>query len=110
MLWNRCVLGKKRGMGTYQCERPCDPLLMQRYTRITEIPVYEGDTEVKESAISEWDRIQLEDALSTLIDKKEIYVLYRGCEFTQNIISNYLKLQRTTVQEYLKRVNKKIGE
>lgn len=81
---------------------------MQRYVRSTEMPVYEWDTEVKESVISEWDRIQLEDALSTLTEReKEIYVMSRGYGFTQDKISNYLKVKRTTVQEYLKRADKK---
>lgn len=44
-----------------------DPLLMQRYVRSTEMPVYE------------WDRIQLEDALSTLTEReKEIYEMPGG--------------------------------
>lgn len=106
--------GKKRGIerrAAYQRERPCDPLLMQRYTRSTEMPLYEWDTEAKESVISEWDRIQLEDALSTLTEReKEIYVMSRGYGFTQDKISNYLNVKRTTVQEYLKRADKKIGE
>lgn len=106
--------GKTRGIerrAAYEREKPCDPLMMQRYVRSTEMPVYEWDTEVKESVISEWDRIQLEDALSTLTEReKEIYVMSRGYGFTQDKISNYLKLQRTTVQEYLKRADKKIGE
>ncbi|EJR61468.1 sigma-70 family RNA polymerase sigma factor [Bacillus cereus VD115] len=106
--------GKTRGIerrAAYEREKPCDPLLMQRYVRSTEMPVYEWDTEVKESVISEWDRIQLEDALSTLTEReREIYVMSRGYGFTQDKISNYLKLQRTTVQEYLKRADKKIGE
>ncbi|WP_166695849.1 sigma-70 family RNA polymerase sigma factor [Bacillus cereus] len=106
--------GKTRGIerrAAYEREKPCDPLLMQRYVRSTVIPVYEWDTEVKESVISEWDRIQLEDALSTLTEReKEIYIMSRGYGFTQDKISNYLKLQRTTVQEYLKRADKKIGE
>ncbi|EJR71671.1 sigma-70 family RNA polymerase sigma factor [Bacillus cereus] len=106
--------GKTRGIerrAAYEREKPCDPLLMQRYVRSTIMPVYEWDTEVKESVISEWDRIQLEDALSTLTEReKEIYIMSRGYGFTQDKISNYLKLQRTTVQEYLKRADKKIGE
>ncbi|MBJ8205502.1 sigma-70 family RNA polymerase sigma factor [Bacillus cereus] len=106
--------GNRRGIerrAAYEREKPCDPLLMQRYVRSTEMQAYEWDTEVKESVISEWDRIQLEDALSTLTEReKEIYVMSRGYGFTQDKISNYLKLQRTTVQEYLKRADKKIGE
>ncbi|PGC08452.1 RNA polymerase subunit sigma-24 [Bacillus wiedmannii] len=106
--------GKTRGIerrAAYEREKSCDPLLMQRYVRSTEIPVYEWDTEAKESVISEWDRIQLEDALSTLTEReKEIYVMSRGYGFTQDVISNYLNVKRTTVQEYLKRADKKIGE
>ncbi|EJP81398.1 sigma-70 family RNA polymerase sigma factor [Bacillus cereus] len=106
--------GNRRGIerrAAYQREKPCDPLLMQRFVRSTVMPVYKWDTEAKESVISEWDRIQLEDALSTLTEReKEIYVMSRGHGFTQDKISNYFNIKRTTVQVYLKRADKKIGE
>ncbi|WP_270364722.1 sigma-70 family RNA polymerase sigma factor [Bacillus paranthracis] len=106
--------GKKRGIerrAAYQRERPCDPLLMQRYTRSTEMPLYEWDTEAKESVISEWDRIQIEDALSTLTEReKEIYVMSRGRGLTMEKISNYLGVKKTTVQNHLERADKKIGK
>ncbi|MCU5514409.1 RNA polymerase subunit sigma-24 [Bacillus wiedmannii] len=105
--------GKTRGIerrAAYEREKPCDPLLMQRYVRSTVMPVYEWDTEVKESVISEWDRIQLEDALSTLTEReKEIYVMAKGYGFTHEKISNYLKIQRTSIPKFLERADKKIG-
>ncbi|SHL24869.1 hypothetical protein SAMN04487918_1011863 [Bacillus sp. bc15] len=48
--------GKKRGIerrAAYEREKPCDPLLMQRYVRSIEMPVHEWDSETKESVISE---------------------------------------------------------
>lgn len=106
--------GKTRGIerrAAYEREKPCDPLLMQRYVRSTVMPVYEWDMEAKESVISEWDRTQLEDALSTLTDReKEIYVMSRGHGLTQDKISSYLKLSRNTVKTYLERADKKIGQ
>ncbi|HDR3524174.1 sigma factor-like helix-turn-helix DNA-binding protein [Bacillus pacificus] len=105
--------GKTRGIerrAAYEREKPCDPLLMQRYVRSTEMPVYEWDTAAKESVISEWDRIQLEDALSTLTEReKEIYVMAKGYGFTHEKISNYLKVKRTTIPKFLERADKKIG-
>ncbi|SEG86880.1 RNA polymerase sigma-70 factor, ECF subfamily [Bacillus sp. ok061] len=78
--------GNQRGIerrAAYQREKPFDPLLTQRYVSSTVMLVYEwDDTEAKESVISEWGRIQLEDALSTLTDRgKEIYVMSRGYGF-----------------------------
>lgn len=68
---------------------------MQRYVRSTVMPVYEWDTAAKESVISEWDRMQLEDALSTLTDReKEIYVMSRGHGLTMEKISNYLGVKK----------------
>lgn len=106
--------GKKRGIerrAAYEREKPCDPLLMQRYVRSTVMSVYEWDTAAKESVISEWERMQLEDALSTLTDReKEIYVMSRGHGLTMEKISNYLGVKKTTIQNHLERADKKIGK
>lgn len=106
--------GKTRGIerrAAYEREKPCDPLLMQRYVRSTVMPVYEWDTETKESIISEWDRIQLEDALSTLTDnEKEVYIMSRGNCFTQEKIATMMGVSRNTVKKALLRADNKIGK
>ncbi|MEI4605977.1 sigma-70 family RNA polymerase sigma factor [Bacillus cereus] len=106
--------GKTRGIerrAAYEREKPCDPLLMQRYVRSTEMPVYEWDTEAKESVISEWDRIQLEDALSTLTEnEKEVYIMSRGNCFTQEKIAAMMGVSRNTVKKALLRADNKIGK
>lgn len=106
--------GKKRGIerrAAYEREKPCDPLLMQRYVRSTEMPVYEWDTEAKESVISEWDRIQLEDALSTLTkNEREVYIMSRGSSITQEKIAVMLGVSRNTVKKALLRADNKIGK
>ncbi|SEG87105.1 RNA polymerase sigma-70 factor, ECF subfamily [Bacillus sp. ok061] len=65
--WMRTAKQPGKSRFAYKREKPCD----QRYIRITEIPVYEGN------------RIQLEDVLSTLTERKiGICVMYRGYRFT----------------------------
>ncbi|MGH1093276.1 sigma-70 family RNA polymerase sigma factor [Bacillus mycoides] len=106
--------GKTRGIerrAAYEREKSCDPLLMQRYMRSTEMPSYEWDTEVKESVISEWDRIQLEDALSTLTDnEREVYIMSRGNGFTQEKIAGLMGVSRNTIKKTLLRADNKIGK
>lgn len=106
--------GKTRGIerrAAYEREKPCDPLLMQRYIRSTEMPVYEWDTEAKESVISEWDRIQLEDALSSLTEnEREVYIMSRGNCFTQEKIAAMMGVSRNTVKKALLRADNKIGK
>lgn len=59
--------GNRRGIerrGTYQRERVVDTLLMQRYLRSTDVQLYE------------WEKIQLEDALSVLTNReKGVYLM-----------------------------------
>lgn len=95
----------------YEREKPCNPLLMQRYVCSTVIPVYEWGTETKESVISEWDRIQLEDVLSTLTDnEKEVYIMSRGKCFTQEKIAVMMGVSRNTVKKALLRADNKFGK
>ncbi|MGE7885369.1 sigma-70 family RNA polymerase sigma factor [Bacillus sp. NPDC094077] len=106
--------GKTRGIerrAGYERERPCDPLLMQRYFRSVEMPTYEWDVEAKESVISEWDRIQLQDALSTLTEnEREVYIMSRGNAFTQEKIAGLMGVSRNTIKKTLLRADNKIGK
>ncbi|MED1539108.1 sigma-70 family RNA polymerase sigma factor [Bacillus pseudomycoides] len=101
----------KRGIerrAAYQRTTTVDTLLMQRYFRSTET-IYEWDREVKESVISEWDRIKLEDALSTLTEnEKEVYMMYKGNCFSMDKISKTMKVSKGTIQTILRRADQKI--
>ncbi|PFE05060.1 RNA polymerase subunit sigma-24 [Bacillus cereus] len=103
----------KRGIerrSAYQREKLVNPLLMQRYLRSTETQ-YEWDCEGKENVISHWERIKLEDALSALTEhEKEIFIMYKGGMLTQEEISKELKVTRSTIQQILRRADKKIAK
>ncbi|MFE7378525.1 sigma-70 family RNA polymerase sigma factor [Bacillus cereus] len=105
--------GVKRGIerrAIYQREKKVNPLLMQKYLRSTETQ-YEWDQEKKESVITTWERTKLEDALSTLTEKeKEIFVMYKGSMFTQEEIAKMKGVTRSTVQQILRRSDKKISK
>ncbi|HDR7876539.1 sigma-70 family RNA polymerase sigma factor [Bacillus mobilis] len=105
--------GVKRGIerrAIYQREKKVNPLLMQKYLRSTETQ-YEWDQEKKESVITTWERIKLEDALSTLTEKeKEIFVMYKGGMFTQEEIAKMKGVTRSTVQQILRRSDRKIAK
>ncbi|PEB56229.1 RNA polymerase subunit sigma-24 [Bacillus pseudomycoides] len=92
----------------YQNEKPVDPLLMQKYFRSTET-LYEWDDKPKESVISHWDRIKLEDALSTLTEReKEIYMMSKGNCYSMEEIAKRLKVTKSTVQTTIERADEKI--
>ncbi|MDY8165811.1 sigma-70 family RNA polymerase sigma factor [Bacillus thuringiensis] len=92
----------------YQKEKTVDTLLMQRYFRSTET-LYEWDDKPIENSISHWDRIKLEDALSTLTEReKEIYMMSKGNCFSMEKIAKILKVTKSTVQTTLKRADEKI--
>lgn len=104
--------GNRRGIerrAAYQREKSFDPLLMQRYFR-SEETMYEWDEGQKEAAISEWDRIRIEDALSTLTEReKEVYLMSRGHCLSYEMIASYLEVSKGTVQTMIERAEKKIG-
>ncbi|MGH1313728.1 sigma-70 family RNA polymerase sigma factor [Bacillus toyonensis] len=105
--------GMKRGIerrASYQREIKVNPLLIQRYLRSKET-VYEWDKEQKENAITTWEKIQLDDALSTLSEtEKEIFVMYKAGMFTQEEIAKMRGVTRSTVQQNLRRADKKIAQ
>ncbi|CAM4359199.1 hypothetical protein BAMA_16175 [Bacillus manliponensis] len=104
--------GNVRGIerrAAYEREKSVDPLLMQRYFRSTETP-YEWDNNEKESVVSEWDRIRLEDALSTLTEnEKEVYMMHKGYCLSMDEISKMLQISKGTVQKYIQRADIKIS-
>ncbi|TKJ07790.1 sigma-70 family RNA polymerase sigma factor [Bacillus cereus] len=94
----------------YQREKKVNPLLMQQYIRDKETQ-YEWEDEAEVTTISQWDRIRMEDALSTLTQQeKEIFVMYKVGMFTQEEIAENKKVSRRTVRTVLNRVDTKIAK
>jgi len=104
--------GNRRGIerrAAYQRERAFDPILMQRYFRSTDETVYEWDKHVQQHTIGEWEKIQLEAALSVLTKReKEIYLMSRGYCLSYSEIAGYLVISRSAVQTMIERAEKKI--
>ena len=105
--------GNRRGIerrAAYQREKACDPLLMQRYFRSMNDNLYEWDDHEKENAISKWEKIQLEDALSVLTEReKKVYLMSRGYCLPYREIAKYLMISCSTVQTMIERAEKKIA-
>lgn len=103
----------KRGIerrSAYQRNKSVNPLLMQRYLRSTET-LYEWDDKPKESVISEWERIKLEDALSTLTEnEREVYMMFKGNCLSMDKISKILNVSKGTIQKSLQRSEIKIAK
>ena len=104
--------GNRRGIerrAAYQREKPVDPLLMQRYFRNTDSDVYSWDDHLQEDAIGYWDKIRIEDALSTLTEReKEIYLMSKGHGLSRSQIAKYLVVSKSTIQDAIERAEKKI--
>jgi RNA polymerase sigma-70 factor (ECF subfamily) len=98
--------GNKRGIerrAAYQREKLVDPLRMQAYVRNTKA----GGP----SNLSDWERFQIEDALSRLSEReRECYVLAHGECFSFSQIAELLGISRSSVEEYVERAQKKISE
>ncbi|MGQ7199227.1 sigma-70 family RNA polymerase sigma factor, partial [Escherichia sp. HC-TM1] len=61
--------------------------------------------------ITTWEKIQLDDALSALTKtEKEIFVMYKAGMFTQEEIAKMRGVTRSTVQQNLRRADKKIAQ
>ncbi|MEH6944402.1 sigma-70 family RNA polymerase sigma factor [Bacillus sp. JJ722] len=106
--------GPRRGIerrAAYQKERPCDPILMQRYFRTTAEDVYEWDNHQQEDTLSYWDRVKLDDALSVLTEReKEIFLMSKGNCLSFSKIADLLEVSKSTVQDTIERADKKITE
>lgn len=98
--------GNKRGiehLAAYQREKLVDPLKMQAYVSNAKAG--------SPSNLSDWERFQIEDALSRLSKReRDCYVMAHGECISFEEIANMLGISRGSVQEYVERAQKKISE
>ncbi|MED2007020.1 sigma factor-like helix-turn-helix DNA-binding protein [Brevibacillus borstelensis] len=98
--------GNKRGIerrAAYEREKPMDPIRMQAFVS--------RSTAGSPANITEWQRFQLEEALSSLSAReRECYELHYGMCFSLGEIAQLLQLKKGTVQYYLESADKKIKE
>lgn len=98
--------GNKRGIerrAAYQNEKLMDPVRMQSFAS--------RSTAGSPSNLSDWERFQLEDALSTLSPReRECYTLAHGECFSYAEIGMMLFISKASVQDYVERAQKKITE
>lgn len=95
----RGINRRSRGQRTI----PVDPLKMQSYAQ----PAACGSP----TRLSEYERYQIEDALSTLTEKeREVYVMKYGKCYSIGDIANELYISRSSVQKMLERADKKIAD
>lgn len=98
--------GNKRGIerrAAYQREKLMDPLMMQAY-------VQKGNAG-SPSNLSDWERFQIEDALTGLSEReRECFVLSRGECFSYNDIAKMLGIKKASVKEYVERAQVKISK
>ncbi|MGF6356149.1 DNA-directed RNA polymerase specialized sigma24 family protein [Paenibacillus sp. 4624] len=98
--------GNKRGverLAAYQREVLVDPLKMQAYVSNSKAG--------SPSNLTDWQRFQIEDALSRLSDReRECYVLAHGECFSHSTIADMLYITKDSVTEYIDRAQKKISK
>ncbi|CAM3850725.1 MULTISPECIES: sigma factor-like helix-turn-helix DNA-binding protein [Paenibacillus] len=98
--------GNKRGIerrAAYQREKLVDPLRMQAYVKNAKAG--------SPSNLTDWQRFQIEDALSRLSDReRECYVLAHGECFPFSDIADMLGISKGSVEEYIERAQRKISE
>jgi len=97
--------GNKPGIerrAAYQREKLMDPLMMQAY-------VQKGNAG-SPSNLSDWERFQIEDALTGLSEReRECFVMSRGECFSYNEIALMLDIKKSSVKEYVERAQHKIS-
>lgn len=98
--------GNKRGIerrAAYQREKLVDPLRMQAYVQNAKAG--------SPSNLTDWQRFQIEDALSRLSEReRECYVLAHGECFPFSDIADMLGISKGSVEEYIERAQRKISE
>ncbi|MGO4498831.1 sigma-70 family RNA polymerase sigma factor [Paenibacillus sp. 2RAB27] len=98
--------GNKRGIerrAAYQREKLMDPVRMQAYKS--------QSSAGSPANLSDWQRFQIEDALSRLSDReRECYVLAHGECFSFSEIAGMLGVSKGTVEVYVTRAQKKISD
>lgn len=93
----RGINRRSRGQRTI----PVDPLKMQSYAQ----PAACGSP----TTLSEYERYQIEDALSTLSEReRECYVMKYGKCYSLGDIANIMNVKRGTIQGYLKSAEEKV--
>ncbi|MFD2384958.1 sigma factor-like helix-turn-helix DNA-binding protein [Paenibacillus xanthanilyticus] len=97
--------GNKRGIerrSAYQREKLMDPVRLQAYV--------EKSKAGSPTNLSDWEMFQLEEALRRLSDReRDCYVMCHGHGFSHSYIAELLKIEKTSVDEYIKRAQKKVS-
>lgn len=98
--------GNRRGIerrAAYEREKPMDPVRMQAFVA--------RSTAGSPCNLTEWERFQLEDALSSLTEReRECYVLTHGECFSFEETARLLGISKSSVQTHVKRAQEKIRE
>lgn len=98
--------GNKRGIerrSAYQREKLMDPLKMQSFMNQTKA--------ASPSTLSDWQLFQLEEALRRLSDReRECYEMAHGQGFSHSYIAKLLDIEKSSVDEYIQRAQKKVTE
>jgi positive control factor len=98
--------GNRRGIerrAAYQREKLIDPIRIQAFVS--------KNTAGSPANLSEWQRTQLEDALSRLSGReRECYILAHGECFSFAEIADLLKITKASVETYVNRAQQKISE
>ncbi|AYK05307.1 sigma factor-like helix-turn-helix DNA-binding protein [Brevibacillus laterosporus] len=96
----------KRGIerrAAYQREKLVDPIRMQAF-------VFRG-TAGSPANISEWESLQIEDALCVLsVRERECYLLAHGEGFSHSQIAQMLNITVSSVETYIKRSQLKVSK
>jgi len=97
--------GNKRGIerrAAYQREKLMDPIRMQAFVH--------RSTAGSPANLSEWQRFQIDVALSKLSEReRECYVLAHGECFTHEYIADMLGISKGAVDSFVSRAQKKIS-
>ncbi|MFB6364261.1 sigma factor-like helix-turn-helix DNA-binding protein [Paenibacillus elgii] len=97
--------GSKRGIerrATYQRDKLMDPIRMQAFVQ--------RSTAGSPSNLTEWQRFQIESALSRLSEReRECYVLAHGECFSREYIADLLGITKGSVDQFVSRAQKKIS-
>ncbi|MGE7613505.1 sigma factor-like helix-turn-helix DNA-binding protein [Paenibacillus sp. NPDC101420] len=97
--------GNKRGVerrAAYQKEKLMDPIRMQSFVQ--------HSSAGSPSNLNDWERFQIEDALSRLTNReRDCFVLAHGECFSFSEIANLLTIHKSSVEVYVKRAQEKIS-
>lgn len=98
--------GNKRGIerrAAYEREKPMDPIRMQAFVS--------RSTAGSPCNLTEWQRFQLEDAMSSLTEReRECYILTHGEGFSFDETARLLQISKSSVQTLVTRAQAKISD